>query len=317
MVHKKLFLYLLVGLFVVPFCVGCRFQKDVSQKEEPVKVVQEVKKQIIKPQEVKKRYDLYSSTAYDLPLFSIVEISKLSTNVKKVVDKLLEDSQGFYLLRKNGDKVLIILQNPIRNENIFSRHDLQFVEIDLNGKVIYHNAGYQGSDGETVNIVMQKEDNWNFDETTEPQRPLKHIAYNEKGKIKFTEYWNYDEKEPIKYQMKDAQKKVISILKESQENDSNFRKEHVFYDNDGKTKMSLTVNYDGANLSRMTFYNAHDSIDSVSIISEYENGLKTKESVYNEAYELINVVVSEYIDGERKCIKVYDNDAKLVYEISS
>ena len=34
-------------------------------------------------------------------------------------------------------------------------------------------------------------------------------------------------------EMKNSSKKLVSLLKESQSNDSNYRKEHIFYDNDG------------------------------------------------------------------------------------
>ena len=105
---------------------------------------------------------------------------------KNIVDKILEDSQGFYLLRFDGEKVLIILQNPIINSETFGRHNLQFIEINLNGKINYHNAGYIGVIGELEEIVKQKDDTWIFDEKAEIRRPGKHIAYNEKKKVKFT-----------------------------------------------------------------------------------------------------------------------------------
>ena len=117
--------------------------------------------------------------------------------------------------------------------------------------------------------------------------------------------------------MLDSNKKVVSILKEIQESESNYRKEHIFYDNEGNIKMSLTINYDGANISRLTFYNSHDSIDSMSIISEFENGLKTKELIYNENYQLINTVIAEYENDERKSIKILDSEQKEINKISS
>lgn len=117
--------------------------------------------------------------------------------------------------------------------------------------------------------------------------------------------------------MKDSHKKVVSILKETQDNDANLRREHIFYDNEGKTTMSLTVNYDGANISRLTYYNSHDKIDSVSILSEYSEGNKVKELIYNEDYELINTAIAEYIDSTRKKIQVLDKDGNEILKISS
>ena len=299
------------------FCSACGIKKEPEPLPAEQKQKQAPAKQVTPQVVVEKKYDLYSSTPYDLPLYSVMEISKLPDSVKNVVDKLLESSQGFYLLRSNGDKVLIILQNPTSVSETFPRHELQFAEIDMNGNVKYHTAGYSGIDGEIANSLEQKDDLWLFDESVEPHRPLKHILYDEKGKMKFVELWSYDEKEPIKYQMKDSHKKIVSLMKESQDNDSNYRKEHIFYDNEGKIKMSLTINYDGANISRLTFYNSHESIDSLSIFSEYVDGLKVKESVYNEAYELINTVTSEYQDNERKVIKIFDGEGKELNKISS
>jgi hypothetical protein len=298
-------------------CTGCQLKKEDSAQKNSLVAKPEVKKQVVQPRKEEKKYDLYSVTPYDLPLYSIMEISKLQPNVKSAVDKLLEDSQGFYLLRNDGDKVLVILQNPVQQCNTYSRHELQFVEINSEGKLTYHDAGYQGVAGETMQEFEQDSDCWLFDDSTELHRPIKHIVYDEKGKVKFIENWNYDENESVKYQMKDSHKNTISILKESQDNESNLRKEHIFYDNEGKITMSLTINYDGANISRVTFYNAHDLIDSMSIISEFHDGLKVKESIYNESYELMNTVISEYIDGQRTVIKLYDREENEISKISS
>ena len=231
------------------------------------------------------------------------------------VDKLLEESQGFYLLHNDKNRVLIILQNPVIKSHTYERHNLQFAEIDKEGKVTYHNAGYTGISGEI--FENNNGDDWIFDEEIEPHKPLKHTSFDEKGKIKFVETWNYDKKEPIKYQMTNTHKKIISVLKEVQESESNYRREHIFYDNDGNIKMNLTVNYDGANISRLTFYNSHDSIDSMSIISEFENGVKTNELVYNEEYQLIHSIHADYIDDERKSIRVLDSTGNEISKISS
>lgn len=315
MVRKKV-VFLLMALSLTFLCSGCLSKKTeqvtMPEKKSSEKQIQRVAK---KPLPEVKKYDLYSSTLYDLPLFSIVEISKLPQSIKDKVDKILEDSQGFYLLRFDGEKVLIILQNPIINSETYKRHDLQFAEISKDGEVTYHNAGYAGIAGEI--FEHENADSWILDETVEPHRPLKHTSYNENGKVKFIETWNYDEKDPVKYQMKDSHEKVISLLKEVQENDSNYRREHVFYDNDGNIKMSLTINYDGANVSRLTFYNSHDLIDSITIVGEFENGIKTKELIYNEEYQLVNSVHSDYVDDERKCIRVLDSEGNEINKISS
>ncbi len=313
---KKISL-LLCGIIAVSImCTGCFSKKtetDVKQEQKAP-----VKQAFQSPKVEEKKYDLYSETPYDLPLVSIADISKLPAKTKKTIDSILEASQGFYYLKVNDNGgIFIILQNPIQITNTYSRHNLQFIEIDKDGVITSHMAGYTGIDEEIENAIKQKDDVWTFDNSVEPYRPIKHIAYDEKGKVKFTEVWNYSDNEPIKYKMKDSQKKVVSILKESQDNDSNLRREHIFYDNDGNITMSLTVNYDGANISRLTYYNSHDKIDSVSILSEYENGHKVKELIYNEDYELINSAIADYLDEERKSIQIMDKDNNEILKISS
>lgn len=318
MMLKKITLSSLALVTIALLSTGCLPKKETQEQVSKQEILpKQVQQNYTKPIPEIKKYDLYSSTPFEIPLFSIVEISKLPIEIKTQIDKMLEESQGFYLLRYDGEKVFIILQNPILDSNTYQRHELQFAEIHKDGKVTYHNAGYVGFAGEIESNIDSEKDNWIFDKNSEPFRPLKHIVYDENKKVKFVEIWNYEEKNPIKYQMTDAHKKVVSILKEVQETDTNYRKEHIFYDNDGHIKMSLTINYDGANISRLTFFNSHDSIDSISIMSEYENGVKVKELIFNNEYKLLNTIISEYKDDERKCIKVYDSNGNEVDKINS
>lgn len=294
--------------------------------KENIKVENVVKKVVSQPQKVEKKYDLYSETPYDLPLFSVVEISKLSPVLKKEVDKILELSQGFYYLKRESDKsVFIILQNPIAENNSYQRHSLEFVELSLddNGNInknIYP-ASYDGVDGEILNAVTDsnsKPDIWKFDKTMEPYRPIKHSAYDERGKLKFTEFWNYSENDNVKYQMKNSKNKLVSILKEMTENDTKYRKEHIFYSDDGIVEMSVSANYDGANVSRFTYYNLLNADDDIIILSEFdENGNKIKELVYSNDYQLKKVVKVEIENGVRKEISVFDHEHKLLDKISS
>lgn len=323
MVAKKVvvglsFVVLILGAFLYFSAekVATTISEEKSQQKTP-----QTQSQAIKPKEIEKKYDLYTTTPYELPLYSIVEISTLPIEIKKCIDNLLDKAQGFYFLTydKENHKIIILLQNPISTENTYRRHDLQFAEIFFDGKNQYHSAGYNGIHGETENAVqnsLKKDDYWKFDKTYEPYRPLKHTAYDEKGKVKFSEFWNYDEDSNIKYQMKDSKGNTISILKETFEGDTGYRKEHVFYDNEGNISMNITINYDGANISRFTYYNAKSN-NGLSIISEYTNGLKTKESIYNADYSLKNTVEAEYNDGIRKVIKIKDVDGNEIKKISS
>lgn len=275
---------------------------------------QPMKPVVTTPAELEKPHvDLYSSTPYDMPLYSITQIMQISPEAKKTVDEIFEEAQGFYFLKydKAKNKTFVILQNPISQTNTYSRHDIEIAEISEDGTSTLHRVGYSGQNGEVTNQV----DEWTFEDAS---KPLKHIAYDEKGGVKFTETWNYDSKEPIKYEMKDSNGKIVSVIKESGEGESNFRREHVFYDNDGKTKMSISVNYDGANISRFTYYNSTDDIDSVSIISEYdENGAKVGEKVYNENYELLNSLQADYENGDRKDVRLYNSNGEVITELSS
>ncbi len=293
-----------------------------EQKTEPQAVAKKAVypiKPVVKEEEVVIKKDLYSATPYDLPLISITEIAKLPDNVKKSVDEILESAQGFYYLKydRENEKVFIILQNPIDEENVYSRHGLQFAEVTKDGEKTFKTAGFEGDDGETANAVENlKGDLWEFDRTVEPARPIKHIKYKDKHKIEFVETWNYSTDEPVKYQMKNSKKKVISVMKETFDNESNYRREHVFYDDDGNTRMSISVNYDGANISRFTYYDSEDDSENVTIISEYEDGVKIKESIYNEDYELLNTVECDYTDDVRDEIRVFDKDNHEVEKIN-
>ena len=322
MVAKKVFVGFSITVFV--FGIGLFFfaEKFKTPESKPEIVTSDninKPQKISKPQE--KKYDLYQNNMYDLPLYSIAEISKLTPVVKKKVDELLESSLGFYFLRIVDDSVFIILKNPVKQGNVYHRHDLQFVEISSDGRVSYHDAGYTGQEGEIFNAEFESEsDNWYFDKNQEGY-PIKHIAYDENGDVKYTEKWNYgfDEKkkESVKYEMKNSQNKVVSLLKEIYTDENHYRKEHVFYDNDGNILMSLSINYEGADINRLTFYNSHDSIDSVSILTEFENGLKTKELIYNQDYELNYIVDSTYVDDLRKEIRVSKADGVEIIKIRS
>ena len=318
MVAKKI----VTGLFCSTLIAGAFF--FCASEKQAILISKENEKQSNKPtvqtqikEEIIKSYDLYSSTPYDLPLISIYEISKLPQSIKKIVDETLEASQGFYMLKKVNDRVLILLQNPVLESNTYARHNLQYVEIYLDGRKEFHNAGYNGIDGEVFNNFDKGKDAWVYDKNSEYNLPLKHIAKDEKGKVKFTEIWSYDEKNPIKYLMKDSKGKTISVLKETLENESNLRKEHIFYDNDGNTIISVTINYDGANISRFTYYNSHQTIDSISLISEYVDGLKTKEQVYNEKYQLIKTLNATYANDTRTGLQILDSENNEIAKLNS
>ena len=288
------------------------------EKENTVEQDTVVEKKIIKKIEKKtpEKYNLYNS--YDMPLISIVEITKLPKEMRKSIDEILKNTQGAYLLKynKNTNKVVVILPKDIEVEDIYPRHELEFIEINQDGTLHKINNIYNGKNGEIDNAVSASEnETWEFDKSIEPYRPLKHIVYDPNGEIEFVETWNYSDNEEIKYEMKNGHNKPISLVKECSNNESNYRKEHIFYDEDGKTKMSISANYDGADLSRFTYYNSQDSEGSISIVSDYAEGEKIGETVYNENYEVLAKYKSENNNGLRKKIKIYDNKDNEIEEL--
>lgn len=321
MINKKIIIGIASGVALTALICGCVFfveeEAPKLSGQEPQKTVKKTAKtEVVKPIEVK-THNLYTNTPYNIPLSAIVEITKASEKAQKAAEGLLENAQGFYFVKfdENHKTLEILLENPVTTADTYPRHNIELAYIDENGNIKYTAKGYKGEDGETSNAVEAENDIWEFDKSVEPYRPIKHVVYDEHDNIKFTEVWNYDENEPVKYEMKDGNDKVVSILKETVDHSSNYRKEHVFYNKDGKTELSLSVNYDGANLSRLTYYDSKNH-EGISIISEFADGNKTKEVIYNQEYELQNTLKSEYENGVRKNITVLDADSKEIETLS-
>ena len=269
---------------------------------------------------VEHKCDLYSETPYDIPLSSISEIAKLTPRERQIVNNILENSQGFYFLKQDPKtkEITILLQNSIEESNTYTRHNLQFAKILQDGSVTYSNAGYSGTEGETSSAITKGTDLWEFDKTIEPYRPLKHVAFDEKKKVKFTEIWNYNNNSDIKYEMKNGEGKIISILKGTSDSETNYREEHVFYDKTGNTEMSFSASFEEANIKRFTYYDANDNQDSLTIESSYNtDGLKSEEKIYNNEYKLQNTVTADYKDGERVEIKVLDSNGNELEKLTN
>ncbi len=253
---------------------------------------------------------LYSENPNYMPFVSAVELSKIEPATKAKLYEILEQSQGFYLLKQNPDTqdVFVILQNPVKNdEKRYARHNLQTVKIGADGNVSYINIGFDGLDNETENAVVQcKNEEWIFDESIEPFRPLKHIMYDKKKKVLYTEVWNYDDAEPIKYELIDGNGKILSVKKETQSGDMEYREEHVFYNEEGNTVKSISITYEGPDIRRFTCYNTEIPDENITIESIYDNGLKTAEKVYDQGYKLITTINADYKNGEITALEVID-----------
>lgn len=277
---------------------------EVSESAPETKTVKPNKKTENQP----KKIDLYSDFPYYIPLSSIVETADFSSSTKEKVNRILEISQGCYFIKQNPAKkdVYIFLQNPATDmSERYMRHNLQVAHIDEHGNVSYSDIGYSGEYGEIANaVVSNNNDEWIFDETVEPKRPIKHVAFDDKKKILYSESWNYDEKEPIKYEMKNANGAVISVMKETFSGDSGYRQEHIFYDDSGNIIKSLTANYDGADIIWFTYYDSDFEDTSITIESVYNSGVKIAEKVYNHSYQLIKQITPSYTDGILTSVKI-------------
>lgn len=284
-------------------------QKDAKQIEKPEpkqikKVAPQKNEQKIKDNKIKS--DLYKGVPDSLlPLSAISEIASLNGNLHKTIKELVDNSTGVLYAKRNGNKLLMVVENPDDN-----RHGLEFIEISADGK--HEKIGFllsKYSEGNT------DDDLWEYETEEEVKRPVKHTKFNSDGEVEFVETWNYSSDEPIKYELKNKEDKVISLVKETIDENNSMRQEHLIYDKDGKTKLNLTVNYDGADLTRFTYYNADKQEESGSLFSEFKDGIKTKETVYTSDYKVKNVYVPKYKDNERSEIQVLDNENQEVKSI--
>lgn len=319
MCRKKLILTIFLCVFLVTGCSIFPNKKEVKNSElqksleqdlskvqpkeseipVPVKVVQKVEPEI----RIKKA-DLYEDNN-EIFLSMIVKLSEIDAFLKTKIENYIQNSTIYYFeVKKDG--IFMIVDNS-DTEN-FHRHGMEFVEINNNGvkKVI---PLIMTSDEDDENDV------WELDEET--KLPLRHVNYNDEGEIVYSEYWHYSPDSQIKYELKDAHGKTISLKKEIQESDSNIRIENLVYDKEGHTKINITTNYDGPNISRFTYYNATSPEDSVVVMSEFENGKKMKETVYSPDYKVKNVYKPTYEDGKRVSIKIFDDQNKVLEEILS
>lgn len=238
-----------------------------------------------------------------IPFSAINILYSVSPVVKQKLAKIAE-TNNIYMVQNTGNKLLIVTDNPA---NI--RHGIEFTEISLsNGHQTKTTLGY--------NDKMQDSDNdiWEYDKDS--KLPIRHTKYNLEGDMEFVEVWNYDTDNPVKYEMKDSENKIISMRKETPEGESNLRVEHLVYDKNGNTKINVSASYEGPDIKRFTYYNADKLLDSGSVFSEYsEDGLKIKETVYSSDLKVKNSYKSEYKDGIRQSLIIFDDKNKEVKKL--
>ena len=273
--------------------------KDIKEESE--------KEEYKPPVEIINKGNLYPNVSNNqLPLSAIIELSKLPDDVQEDVDEIIEASRNIFMLKKIGDKVIIIVENPSD-----SRHNIDLKEISLNSeseKNIPFGSHIAGDETE--------QDIWEYEDDDDTKRPIKHIKFNGEKNIEYTETWNYTENEPIKYEMRDGDDRVISIKKETIDNETSLRVEHILYNSDGNTKVSVSITYNGPDITRFTYYNSEKPDEGICIFSNFgEDGCKTKETLYTPDFKLINSFVPIYQDGSRTGIKVMDNNENKVEEL--
>ena len=318
--RKKIIGGVVLGAVIFACCAALILSKETKQEDKIVeKEIKKVEKTAVsqpkkEPQKQNTKSvktlgikaDLYQGVPDSLlPLSAISEIANLNNDVHKTIKELVDNSTGVLYAKRTGNKLMMVVENP---DDI--RHGLEFVEVSADGK------------HEKINILLSKYsqneseyDIWEYDESEEIKRPIKHTKHDSNGAVEFVETWNYSTDEPIKYELRNKDDKVISVLKETIDENNSMRQEHLIYDKDGKTKVNLTVNYDGADLTRFTYYNAEKQDDSGSVLSEYKDGIKTKETVYSSDYKVKNVYQPEYKDGERSEIKIFNNENKEIEKL--
>lgn len=303
----------LIGFFLIEREGGLPESKNINPMQHKAGTEKPLASDVEKKSDANKiQTNLYSETTNYIPFFSAVEISKLPTSTKTKVSEILSLTQGAYLLKQNPDnkEIFVILQNPISNDDSrYIRHNIQTAKIDSEDNANYFDEGFCGEENETENAVVQnKNEEWVFDETAEPYRPLKHVMYDKKKKVLYTEKWNYDDAEPVKYELTDGNGRVKSVKKETRSIDMEYREEHVFYNEEGNTVKSISITYDGADIKWFTFYDLKNPDENITIESIYENGLKTAEKIYNQEYKLVKTIKADYQNGEITALEVVNTE---------
>lgn len=277
--------------------------QGVSEKTEKENNIQQSIQN--EPKVVIKKANLFSYTYINsIPLSAIYELSSFSENIQNIFVEIVE-SCNVYFIKKIDNKLIALVENP---DDI--RHGLEFVEIDLNTENLLRFPL-------EINQEDSENDIWIFDEKSNSDKPIKHTKLKNNGLISYTEKWYYDKENPIKYKKDNGEEKTISIKKETYDNNSNMRLEHLFYDDDGNTKNSVSIAFVGSNLVRFTYYNSENQDLSLSIFSEYSEGKKTKETVYTSDYKVNKIYKANYTDDIRTSITVFDSNNNKIDEILS
>ena len=261
------------------------------------------------PKEIIKKGEMYSSLSNNqLPLSGIVLLNDLDEDIQEEIGDVLDSSKNIFMLKKLDNKLLMLVENPSD-----SRHNIDLQEFMLNSESV-KNLPF------TTHIAGDEteRDIWEYEDNDDMKRPVKHIKHDEENNVEYTEIWNYSPEETVKYEMRDGEDRVVSIKKETIDNETSLREEHIFYNKDGSIKQSVAISFNGPEITRFTYYNSEKPEDGIIIYSEFgPDGNKTKETVYTPDFKVINIYEPVYKDGVRVGIRVLDNQNREVEKILS
>ena len=259
------------------------------------------------PKEIIKKGEMYSSLSNNqLPLSGIVLLNDLDEDIQEEIGDVLDSSKNIFMLKKLDNKLLMLVENPSD-----SRHNIDLQEFTLNSESV-KNLPF------TTHIAGDEteRDIWEYEDNDDMKRPVKHIKHDEENNVEYTEIWNYSPEEPVKYEMRDREDKVVSIKKETIDNETSLREEHIFYNKDGSTKQSVSISYSGPEITRFTYYNSEKPEEGISIFNDYgADGNKIKETVYTPDFKPVNTYEPIYKDGVRSGIRVLDSQNREIEKI--
>lgn len=289
--------------------------KNVVEENQPAEVKQVLPAKMVKSLEPQKTHKAKLHNFDDnhyIPFSAMVEISELPEDIRELVKNSIKESE-VYSLKLLGDKIFII-KSANTEEEKFSRHDFEIVKISMKDKKVERDLRFP----QKMSNTESEKEIWNYEVIEEDMMvPTSHVSLSESGKTKLKENWYYNREDGLKYKVVNDKNKTLSLRKTSAPDENgNWSDEHIFYDEDGNTLLNVSSTYEKNRLARFTFYEAENPNDGIIIVNEYNNGDKTKETVYTPDYKVKNVYNASYENGERKEVTVLDNNNKEIEHFS-
>lgn len=320
---KKLIGAGILSAFVISGALFAYFSKttdnknieNVVEENRPAEVEQVLPVKTVKSLEPQKTHKAklhnFDENHY-VPFSAMVEISELPEDIRELIQNLIKESE-VYSLKLSGDKIFII-KSANTEEEKFSRHDFEIVKISMKDKKVEKDLRFP----QKMSNTESEREIWNYEVIEEDMMvPTSHVSLSESGKAKLKENWYYNREDGLKYKVVNDKNKTLSLRKTSAPDENgNWSDEHIFYDEDGNTLLNVSSTYENNQLARFTFYEAENPNDGIIIVNEYNDGDKTKETVYTPDYKVQNVYNATYENGERKEVTVLDNNNKEVEHFS-